>query len=706
MRHVVRLATFGLLLATLQAVPGLASQPSQEARGPMERFIVVLEDGADAPGLARRAGNQTGGEVGFVYENSIRGFSIEMPAAAVAGLRRMPGVAYIEPDIRAFVTGEIDSTGYRRVGADANPGGTDYSGIDIAIIDTGIWYDVAANTSHEDLNLVWVTDCTSAIFYPIIGGCSGGGVDGHGHGTHVAGIAAACDNEIGVRGYAPCAKLWSFKAIGDDGSGFLGSILAAVDLVAANSDQIEVANMSLGFEGTQQSLTDAIDAAVAQGVVFAVAAGNSSQDASLESPSSIESAITVSAVSDFDGLPGGLGAATCEPDADDTLAWYSNFGSIVDIAAPGTCIRSTLTENGYGTASGTSMASPAVAGAAARWLADNGIDPSNAADVQAVRDALVNGGAPQNTTCGFTGDTDGFPEPMLFVNGPAFGGDGTCGGDPPPNQPPVAAILSASCVDLDCNYDGTTSTDDNGIVSYEWDFGDGTTGNGATTNHTYATAGTYNVTLTVTDAAGLTDTANTTVDATELSPNQPPVAAILSASCVDLDCSYDGTTSTDDNGIVSYEWDFGDGTTGNGATTNHTYATAGTYNVTLTVTDAAGLTDTANTTVDATEPSGLIEMTTGVAGFEHDGRIASVPLYVIGSDGAFVEGAEVIGEWTYTDKRGRVRTKLVSGVTDASGLVIIETRFRTAPDQFCVVDIVKMGYVYAGASPECAGLVP
>jgi subtilisin len=403
MRHVIRLAVLGLVLSILTPVPSSAT----EGLGEMGRYIVVLEDGASVPGLATRAIAATGGEVGFLYEHAIRGFAIELPTVAVNRLRRLPGVASVEPDIEVHVAAETPSTGYDRIEADLNPGGADYGGVDIAIIDTGVWWDTAAGRSHEDLNLRWVTDCTGAIFYPLFGGCSAGGVDGNGHGTHVAGIAAACDNDIGVRGVAPCATLWSFKVLGDDGTGYLGSILAAVDSVAANADQIEVANMSLVFEGQSQALTDAINAAVAAGVVFVVAAGNSADDAALYSPASIDSAITVSAVSDYDGAPGGLAAPGCRTDADDTFASYSNFGAKVDIAAPGSCILSTYLNDGYGTFSGTSMASPMVAGAAARYLYDNGIDPMSAADVAAVRAALVNGGAPQTGSCGFTGDPDG-----------------------------------------------------------------------------------------------------------------------------------------------------------------------------------------------------------------------------------------------------------------------------------------------------------
>ena len=126
--------------------------------------------------------------------------------------------------------------------------------------------------------------------------------------------------------------------------------------------------MSLGFVGTSAALDTAIANSVNAGVVYVVAAGNDAIDAAQFSPASHPDVITVSALADFDGLPGGLGAPTCRTDVDDTLADFSNFGPSVEIAAPGVCIYSTFLNDGYiGTYSGTSMASPYVAGAVARY---------------------------------------------------------------------------------------------------------------------------------------------------------------------------------------------------------------------------------------------------------------------------------------------------------------------------------------------------
>ena len=170
---------------------------------------------------------------------------------------------------------------------------------------------------------------------------------------------------------APGARLWAVKVLNDQGSGYMSWIVAGIDYVTKNASAIEVANMSLGCECTSAALDTALTNSTNAGVVYVVAAGNSTKDASTFSPANHPRVITTSAVADFDGKAGGVGAATCRADEDDTLANFSNFGSTVDIAAPGVCIRSTWNNGGYNTISGTSMASPHAAGAAALYVVQN-----------------------------------------------------------------------------------------------------------------------------------------------------------------------------------------------------------------------------------------------------------------------------------------------------------------------------------------------
>ncbi|MBT1002474.1 PKD domain-containing protein [Paenarthrobacter sp. DKR-5] len=171
------------------------------------------------------------------------------------------------------------------------------------------------------------------------------------------------------------------------------------------------------------------------------------------------------------------------------------------------------------------------------------------------------------------------------------------------NSAPTAAFSTAGSY-LDVQADGSASTDTDGTISsYAWTFGDGTTGTGVLASHSYAAAGTYTVTLKVTDNRGGTGTVSRQVTVSDRAANSAPTAS-FTASAKDLAVQFDGTGSSDSDGTVSaYAWKFGDGATGQGATASHSYSAAGSYQVTLTVTDDAGATGALTKTVSVTAPA-------------------------------------------------------------------------------------------------------
>jgi len=170
-----------------------------------------------------------------------------------------------------------------------------------------------------------------------------------------------------------------------------------------------------------------------------------------------------------------------------------------------------------------------------------------------------------------------------------------------PNLPPTAVISGPTrgLVGETLSFSGADSADEDGrIVSYTWDLGDGTTGSGVDVTHAYKAAGSYQVTLTVTDDGGLSDSAIQNVQVNE--PNLPPTAVISgpTSGLVGETLSFSGADSADEDGrIVSYTWDLDDGTSGNGITVTHSYSATGSYTLTLTVTDDGSLSDSATQSV-------------------------------------------------------------------------------------------------------------
>ena len=407
-----------ILMVGIIAVLGVATSPivlssPTYAQNIPSRYIIVFNDVDEPRAVANEMASEHGLSVIHVYKYALKGFNAIIPNVKLEQVKNDPRVSYVEKDQKVFAfdkpphshSTDSDSvqsslqvipTGVERINADLSSteagNGSGIVDVDIAIIDTGL------DTKHPDLNVYKHARCTG----------TGPNKDQNGHGTHVAGTAAALDNEEGVVGVAPGARLWGVKVLDATGSGTLGCVIAGIDYVTSHAAEIEVANMSLGFRGTSTALDEAIETSVAAGVVYVVAAGNSAEDAVAFSPANHPNVITVSAIADFNGQPGGSAQSTCLNEIDDTFAYFSNFGDLIELAAPGVCIYSTWLNGGYNTISGTSMSSPHVAGAAALYIANN----PNALPAD-VLNALIAAGTPQDDPDGFTEDTDGYPEQLL-----------------------------------------------------------------------------------------------------------------------------------------------------------------------------------------------------------------------------------------------------------------------------------------------------
>ena len=346
-----------------QAVPG--------------RYIVVLRDDANARNVAEEHSRRLSAEVTSIYEHALRGYAAKIPSARLSEVKSDPRVLFVQPDSTAVAFEQTIPTGVKRIDAELSPtaqinGIDDRVNANVAVIDTGI------NNTHPDLNVAGGRNFAT-FFSP-----NNNYEDGHGHGTHVAGTIAALDNSNGAVGVAPGANLYGVKVLSNSGTGYQSWIIKGIDWVTAHANTIDVANMSLGGTGTDGSCGSnayhmAICNSVAAGVTYTVAAGNSNANFQNFVPATYSEVLTVTAVSDSDGVSGGQGAApSCRTgEKDDYPATFSNYATPLTsdqnhtIAAPGVCIYSTWKNGGYNTISGTSMASPHVAGAAALYKANH-----------------------------------------------------------------------------------------------------------------------------------------------------------------------------------------------------------------------------------------------------------------------------------------------------------------------------------------------
>jgi subtilisin family serine protease len=357
-RRVVVLAAGALALTA-------GSPVAHGAPEPRARYIVVLNPSVSrASDVALEHARRFGAQPDYVYENALKGYAATLPLQAIQGLSHDPRVAYVEADAEVFAdaTQTGATWGIDRIDQRSLPLSGTYSyastgaGVTAYVIDTGIL------RSHAEFGGRAVTGYDAVT-------SGGSAADCNGHGTHVAGTIGGA-----TYGVAKSVTLVAVRVLGCNGSGTTSGVIAGIDWVTGNhaSGAPAVANMSLGG-GASTALDDAVRRSIADGVSYAIAAGNGNragvaQDACKSSPARVTEAMTISAA-----------------DKTDRKASWANYGSCVDWFAPGVSITSAwyTSTTATNTISGTSMATPHTAGAAALYLETNpGASPG------AVRDAL------------------------------------------------------------------------------------------------------------------------------------------------------------------------------------------------------------------------------------------------------------------------------------------------------------------------------
>ncbi len=335
-RHILSAVFLALAFGAGVLAPAIVDADSAKP------YIVILKSGTNATATAGDHENRRGADVDDVYTHTVKGYSAKIPPSRLAAIRADSRVAYVEPDGIARITAQTLPWGINKIDADisstkAGNGSGSISNVNAYIIDTGV-------VQHSDINLVRHVN--------FVAGSSN--TDCNGHGTHVAGTVAARDNSSYVVGAGPGAPVTGVKVLACNGSGAWSDIIRGIDWVTANAKKPAVANLSL-VGSPSQALDDAVRRSATSGITYAIAAGNSGRDACSYSPARA-------------GVGNNGIVTVAATDSSDREASWSNYGSCVDIWAPGVNVISTSRTGGTSTMSGTSMASPHVGGGAALYL--------------------------------------------------------------------------------------------------------------------------------------------------------------------------------------------------------------------------------------------------------------------------------------------------------------------------------------------------
>ena len=390
-----------LLALGLTIAAGLAPALAQAQAPERTRYIVVFKpDALDVPQQAQAMANGAGAVPDFVYQHAIKGFAVTLPTAGAApfldAMRRNPLVQSIQPDavartqqtVQAGATWGLDRIDQRNLSLSGTYG---YSytgqGVTVYVVDTGV------RASHQELS-----GRVGAGYTAISDG--NGTNDCNGHGTHVAATAAGS-----VYGVAKSARVVPVRVLDCSGSGSYSGVIAGLDWIAANGTKPGVANMSLGGPA-DSTLDTAVANVVAKGISVVVAAGNSNADACTSSPARATSALTVGAT-----------------DSNDARASFSNFGTCLDVFAPGSSITSAwyTSDTATNTISGTSMASPHVAGDVALLLHENStLTPSGIESLlksRATPNKVTSAGMNSPNLLLYTGTDAATPPRVVYVAG-------------------------------------------------------------------------------------------------------------------------------------------------------------------------------------------------------------------------------------------------------------------------------------------------